>query len=244
MVDAAGTKVWSSWPPTLTLQDAAPSLLGPILGFLLRVRGVLCLHAAGVASGQNGFALVGPQGAGKSTLAAAFAEAGYAVLADDVLSVVESAGGFHIQPGYPRLRLWDESVSALYGHSDALPLLAPHWDKRYLDLTGPRHRFHAVSVPLRAIYVLEARSVSPAAPLVEPVSHGAAFMSLVRNTYANQLLDDSMRRTEFSQLESLVAAVPVRRVRPHNDYAQLASLRIAICEDLERIIGDAQGGGS
>src|SRR5205085_2000132 len=43
LVDRAGTRIWSTWPDTLTLEDTAVYLLGPIIGFALRLRGVTCL---------------------------------------------------------------------------------------------------------------------------------------------------------------------------------------------------------
>src|SRR5215208_6134556 len=66
ILDRAGTEVWASWADDLTLEDTATYLLGPILGFLLRLRGLICLHAGAVVVGESVVALLGPAGAGKS----------------------------------------------------------------------------------------------------------------------------------------------------------------------------------
>ena len=50
VVDRAGTQIWAVWPEALTLEDTAIYLLGPVLSFVLRVRGVSCLHASAIAT--------------------------------------------------------------------------------------------------------------------------------------------------------------------------------------------------
>ena len=53
-MDRQGTKLWASWPSHLSVEEAATYLLGPVLGLLLRFRGVTCLHASAVAIGEVG----------------------------------------------------------------------------------------------------------------------------------------------------------------------------------------------
>src|SRR5690348_16585408 len=102
------------------------------MGFVLRLRGALCLHASSVAVGDSAVALVGLPGAGKSTTAAAFACAGFSVLSDDVVALADEGPQFYVHPGYPRVNLWPDSVQELFGSEDALPRITPTWDKRYL----------------------------------------------------------------------------------------------------------------
>ncbi len=74
IVDGLGKKIRATWPDPLTLEDTTTYLLGPVLGFVLRLRGVTALHASAVAIGKQAIAFLGPAGAGKSTIAARFAE--------------------------------------------------------------------------------------------------------------------------------------------------------------------------
>jgi len=126
VVDRAGTQIWADWPHHLTLEDTATYLLGPVLGFVLVLRGIVCLHAATIDVGGQAIALVGESGAGKSTTAAAFAQLGYPVLGDDVLALVQQGKDFMAQPAYPHIRLWPESVKMFYETETALPLLTPN----------------------------------------------------------------------------------------------------------------------
>ena len=66
----SATKVWGRWKESLALEDAALFLLGPIIGFMLRLRGITCLHASSVVVDGKAFAMTGPSGAGKSTASA------------------------------------------------------------------------------------------------------------------------------------------------------------------------------
>ena len=121
IVDRTGTEVWGRWPAASTREDAVTYLLGPVMGFVLRLRGVVCLHASAVALGDRAVLIAGAPEAGKSSTAAAFCRSGHAILSDDVAPIVEAAGVLCVQPSYPQLRLWPDSVAALYGSPGATP---------------------------------------------------------------------------------------------------------------------------
>lgn len=235
IINQAGTEIWATWPDTLTLADTATYLLGPILGFVLRRRGVVCLHASAIAFGDRSIAIVGAAGAGKSTTAAAFAKAGFPVFTDDVLPLLDREQTFFVQSAYPRVRLWPSSVKVLYGKADALPCLTPNWNKRYLDLTQDGYEFQQQALPLGAIYILGDRITSPTAPFVETVPSNTGLISLISNTYANNLLDKKMRAAEFDLLSRVVAKVPLRRVTPHADSEKISKLCDVILADFQKL---------
>lgn len=242
VVSRSGTKIWATWPDDLTVEDTATYLLGPILGFVLRLRGTVCLHASAIAIGNRVVVLVGTAGAGKSTTAAAFAAQGYAVLSDDVVPLIVGAASekenrgdtFLVEPAYPRIRLWNESVSALYGAADALPRLVPThptWDKRYLDLSQTGYKFQSEPLPLAAIYYLNERSDDRSCPQISPMTTQEQLITLVTNTYTNYLLDKSQRAKEFELLSQVVKNIPVRQVNPHTDIARLNDLIKLVVND-------------
>ena len=234
ILDRQGTEVWATWPDNLTLEDTATYLLGPILGFVLRLRGVTCLHASAVVIQNQAVVFVGEAGAGKSTTAAAFAQRSYPVSSDDVVALVDHGDAFLVQPAYPRIRLWNSSVEALYGAPDALPRLVPThptWDKRYLDLTQPGYQFQSEPLPLGAIYLLGNRSDRPEAPWLEPVANQEQLLTLITNTYTNYLLNKSQRAQEFEVLSRLVKHIPIRRIIPHQDSTRLDKLLDTVLKD-------------
>lgn len=231
------TQIWATWPDSLTLEDTAIYLLGPVLGILLYLRGITCLHASAVEIDGAAVAMVGDSGAGKSTTAAAFAHLGYRVLSDDVVTLNEQGNEFIVHPAYPYIRLWPSSVELLYGKPDALPLLTPTWDKHCLHLIDRGHKFSAEPLPLDAIYLLGDRSSSPSAPYIEAVPPNESLINLVANTYANRVLDKQGRAREFELLGRLRNRLPVRRVIPHEDPKHLFKLCQVIAEDYRQMKG-------
>jgi len=202
----------------------------------LRLLGTVSLHASAVAVADRAIALVGLPGAGKSTTAAAFASAGFPVLSDDIVALADQGTQFLVQPGYPRVNLWKDSVRRLFGSEDALPRITPTWDKRYLPLGQNGHHFASSPLPLAAIYILDSRESSLTAPIIEGVPGKEAFMALVANTYVNYLLDQDMRRTEFDVLGRVVSEIPVRRVRPPAECSAIFNLCEAIEADAKRVM--------
>jgi hypothetical protein len=237
-LDRAGRTIWAVWSERSSLENATSYLLGPVLGLVLRLRGIICLHASAVAFGESSVAFVGPAGAGKSTTAAAFAKLGRGVVSDDIVGLVEREGVFHVLPAYPHLCLWPESVNMLYGSPDALPQPIHDWEKRQLALGENGTSFERHPLPLRAIYILGERRQN-AAPLVSAISEREVLLSLVANTYATNLIDRTLRGTEFEVLSRLISGVPVRMIQASGDPDRIGDLCRLIKSDFEAQNGKA-----
>lgn len=235
VVDQSGTEIWAQWPASLTLEDTATYLLGPIMGFVMLLRGVFCLHASAIAIGGRAIALIGPAGSGKSTTAAAFSGRGFSILAEDVVTLDDRDDHFLVRPAYPCIRLWPASVKILYGIETFLPRLTPNWDKCYLDLTERPEQFQQQPLPLAAIYLLGVRSEDPLAPFVEPLDSSKGLMSLVANTYATKLMQKEMRARGFKLLTRVLNTTPLRRITPHANPARIPQLCDSILDDFESI---------
>ncbi|MFZ1973374.1 MAG: hypothetical protein WAU89_11050 [Candidatus Acidiferrales bacterium] len=233
-LDREGCEVWATWPDSLTLEDTATYLLGPVLGILLRLRGVTCLHASAVAFGERAVAFVGSAGAGKSTTAAALAQRGHAILSDDVVALAERNGSFLVHPAYPYLSLWPPSVESLYGFVEALPRFSANYEKRCLALPKQELRFEERALPLAAIYILGDRRGDPA-PVVEELTLQKAFLSLVANTFATNTLDSGMRAKEFETLARLVPRVPIRALWAHQDPGRLVDLCDLLSDETKKL---------
>jgi hypothetical protein len=231
VLDKMGTEIWTSWPEPLTLEDNATYLLGPVMGFVMLLRGIVCLHASAVTTGDQAIALLGPAGSGKSTTAAAFSDRGYSILAEDVVTLDDRDDHFLVRPAYPCIRLWPASVKALYGSEADLPKLTPNWEKRYLDLTERPEQFQQQPLRLAAIYHLDQRLEDAEAPFIKSLDNSEALMSLIANTYATKLMDKQMRAREFELLTRVLNNVPVRRVTPHADPIRIPELCDRILSD-------------
>jgi hypothetical protein len=237
VVNRDGTEVSGTWLETLTIEDAASYLLGPVLGLVLRLRGITCLHASAIDLGGQAIAISGAPGSGKSTTAAIFATSGYRVLSDDVVALADHGNAFLAQPAYPRLGLWSDSVETLFGLHGALPQQTPTWPKCYLDLTQNGYSFQPNALPLRAVYVLSERDTNGLTPLVDTLPVRVGLTQLIKNTYLSYLLDRTMSVRDLDVLSRLVSSMPVRRLVPHADSAFLSRLRDVILDDFQSLTG-------
>jgi hypothetical protein len=224
VVDAKTERIWGNCLPPLTSEDLHTYLLGPVMGFVLRWRGILALHASCFCLAGQAFALCGGPGAGKSTTSAALALQGVPVLCEDIAALRDREGRFWAAPGYPRVNLWPESAVNLFGPSVDLPKITPNWEKQFLPLDGKLAKFEDQERPLAAIYVLGDRHDAPDAPRMEEVSARDAALLIVQNTYANHLLAKDQRAAEFEAATRLASCVAVKRLVPSSDPARIPAL--------------------
>lgn len=127
-------------------------IVGPLLGVILMQRGLFVLHASTVAVDGRAVAFFGPSGRGKSTLTAAMTRAGHPLIADDMTVIDTSGTTPSVQPGFPRVKLWPDSASALEHDLESLPLIHPERTKRSVQLGAT---FHSGPLPLARCYLLE-----------------------------------------------------------------------------------------
>ena len=229
VADGQTKRIWGGCPPPLTPEDLSTYLLGPVMGFVLRRRGILALHASSFCVDGCAFALCGGARIGKSTTAAALAMRGISILCEDITAVREREGKFQVAPGYPRVNLWPDSVAQLFGSSAKLPKITPNWEKQFLDLEGNTAKFETQDRPVAGIYIMEPRSEAPETPRIEEISTQRATIRLVQNTYMNYLLDREQRAREFDAIARLVSGVSVKLLKPSKHAARINDM----CEMLE-----------
>ena len=237
VVDGACKRLWIACRSPLTVDYLATYLRGPVMGFILRRRGVAALHASAVCIDGRAFVLCGESGAGKSTAAAAFALMGIPVMCEDISPLSTDGREFFVAPGYPQIGLWPDAVRNLLGSADALPRWTPSWEKCFLSLEGENAKFEPQKRPCGAIYLLGPRSSERNTPRIEELTQRGAMLDLVKNTYMNWILNPKQRATEFDLLSKLIAQIPVRRIVPHADSDRIGALCELIERDAERSMG-------
>jgi hypothetical protein len=208
-------------------------LLDQVLPLVLNLLGRDVLHATAVETRAGVCAFIGPAGAGKSTLAASFAAAGYSTFCDDCL-VVWRNGGILCIPGYPGVRLWRDSFDALGNYSVQLSDVADYTSK--CRIVSNTRQLPDGPCPLIAIYrisrlVDEEPALSTAR--IEPLTGREAFMELVSSAYVLDVTEPATLIRHFRCIEHLVTQVPIARLLLPNDLALLPAARRLILSELK-----------
>jgi hypothetical protein len=229
LVDPGGCHVVARWAASCTDVDAASHLTGSVLAFVLRLRGVVPLHASAVAGDGRALLFVGDSWSGKSSTAAAFSTLGYSLLSDDIVRIDDRGDDVVAYPCQPRLNVWGDSAAALFGASDG-----DAYRKRSVDALDAGYRFQDTPVPIEAVYVLAEREQGVRRPVVRGLAPRDALIALVQHTHGGSFLDRGMRARELELIARLVETVPVRELAFGDSLEDL----VASC----RMIADAPAG--
>lgn len=201
-------------------------LLGSAFGALLHQRGVTPIHGSAVAMGDGAVIFSGPQGHGKSTLAAAFARLGHTLLSDDVCPVTVEDEAVWLHPAYPRLSLLPDAVAHLAVSLAPEDPRQPYSGKHLVPVSsfgGERRR-------LAALYELLPAPVDEVR--LHPLTGFECIKALMGNTYRVQFVREMGHAARhFAALQEIARRVRVVRVeRPAEGYL-LDELVAAIADD-------------
>lgn len=181
-------------------------LLGSAIGALLFQRDYLVLHGNAIRIGDACLVCVGDSGVGKSTLAAAFMQAGYSILADDVVPV--TAEGLAI-PGMPRIKLWQDAADRLGIATAGLRRIHPDMEKFNVPLG---ERFCAEPLPVRWVCWL-VQGEPGSATTVEAVTGLEGFRVLAENTYRYHYLKRmGLLGSHLQQCAALAGKVRIKKI--------------------------------
>lgn len=206
-------------------------LLGFALGMVLTQRGVLVMHASALELGGRGILLVGPPGAGKSTMAAALCQEGWSFLADDIAAISRNdAGVLQIIPGFPKQKLTPESA-AMLGIETAGLSIVPDKNKFVIPMTAA---FCSQPVPIKAIYEIICQPGDTVS--VEPVTGMKKLECLIENTYVASLLGTSGRKAaNLEQCFALAEQAKVFRLTRSIGQATIASQVACLLDNFRSI---------
>jgi hypothetical protein len=238
-VSQDGREVTCCWPYAhRSIETICHLALDQVLPCVANLLGLLALHATAVVTAHGICGFVGSAGTGKSTLAASFAIAGYPIFCDDCLVVVESGSGLLTQPGYPGVRLWEDSARSILGErAGDHPAIGHYTNKRGVERLGESNAFPRRPTPLIAIYMVtrDTSDAATEAPKIDELSARESFAQLLRSTYRLDTTDRAMLTREFQALHSLIGRVPVRRLVIPSDFDRLPAAREIVLADLSHI---------
>ena len=176
----------------------------PVFAALLQQRMLLTLHGSAVQTPKGGVAFIGHSARGKSTLAAALAQRGYPVVADEICALDLSGDGAPtLNPAGPYLYLWADMLEELgLGGQDLAPV-RPGKQKFAYPLGS---NFGGEAVPLSAIYCLS-YSNQPE-PRLEAVEGLNRFALVKQYTYMPRFIDGFGLQAGFFRQAMALAKLP------------------------------------
>jgi hypothetical protein len=228
-------RIWAEWVEGVTPDFVTAALLSQVLAFVLHLRGCVCLHASSVAIEGRAVLFAGVPGRGKSSTAAAFAERGCPVLADDVSVLRPVPGrGLLALPGPARVCLWPDAAAFLYGAeaAESLPEFVPWEHKRLVRLDARPAMRSRVPVPLGGIYLLAPRTGDRSAPRIEPLEKAGGLVELLTSGFVSSTLDSQHRKREFLLQAEVARTALVRRLVPSSDPSRLDRLCELVVNDV------------
>jgi hypothetical protein len=206
-------------------------LLDQVLPRCLSHQGKSIVHASAVRLGQGTILFLGASGAGKSTLAGNFHQAGAAAISDDCVWIKEEQDQLIAVPSYRGLRLWDDSLKAIFDSRPAIQPMTNYSAKKRVLLQNSETPQSRDETPLRAVFFLyPATEAQPSIVSVERLSQRDAFMAIVGQTFQLDLTDLERIARQSKAVASIVRKVPLFRLALPHDFDLLTTVRQKIAE--------------
>ncbi len=208
-------------------------LLGQVLSFALLKRGIEPLHSTAIVIDQSAVGFVGDCGYGKSSLGAAFLQAGYPLLTDDLLVIKEEGHGILAYPGPPRIKLLPEIAQTLLGDRVTGAPMNPQTSKLVIPLEP--YQAAQAAVPLKTIYVLRPPAPGPQRTRVtiRTLSQRRACLELIASTFNPVVVEPARLKRQFDLAARLARRIPVKSLSFPRSIACLPAVREAILADVK-----------
>lgn len=223
-IDAGTLAVRCKPVPGAPPQTANTLFQNSIRPLIANYVGELNLHASAVFTGDAAVAFLGFSRRGKTTLATAFARAGFPFLTEDVLRLETEDHAYRALPSRPVLRLFRDSASALFD-PEGFGESAQQMGKEEFA-AGDDIPFRDQPARLERIYLLGTGQNK----LVEVVrlAPADALARLMQHSFILDVEDKGRLRAHFQRIAALADSVPCFELDYPRNYEQLPGVLHAV----------------
>jgi hypothetical protein len=225
---SGGNKVMLDLPSDAQ-DDVVLYLTGYVLAILLHQRNYLVLHASVVMLNGIGVAFLGAKGYGKSTLAASLEVSGHRVISDDLLPIIFKNNEIFTLPGFPHIKLYEDSVNAVGGNLSQLQAVHRKTSKYSLSCK----KFSNEKILLSAVYVLNIDNQIS----IESINPAQAFIEATTHTHVNFYLkaSDSLK-WHFEHCQKLVQTLPFFQLKRPHDFERIFEVADTIEKHVDKVV--------
>ena len=234
VIDAAVYSIGAWAVPGTDEETVRHLLLDQILPRVLAYKGRLVLHASAVSVEGQAIAFVGETGWGKSTLAASLHLSGYPLLTDDGLLIKTEGDCVKALPSYSGLRLWSQSINALFKELPSCKAMASYSEKNRVRL--PKNN-KTDPIELTALFILgePALEAETGSIKVSSLSQRDACMELVRNSFQLDVSNHKQVTGLFTAASSVAERLPVFTLSYPRDFSCLPAVHDVILQQYREL---------
>ena len=208
-------------------------LLDQVIPRVLGQQGRLVLHAsATVLQGDSkAIAFIGSSGWGKSTLATSFLEGGAKLLTDDCLLIEIRDDKVFCTPNYFGLRLFDDSVDAIFGEKQQSIQVAHYSEKKRLLTDQHEGSKLSSQVELGGIFLLgdPLQNIGSMQINIKPVSGAEDFMKLIAQIFIIDVSEPNLYGKLFKYIGKILShGVPIYGLEYPREYLMLSSVQKSV----------------
>ena len=223
VIGTQGERIRIACPPDKPIKELLPFLYNAAFGIAMRLAGICCLHANVLEWNGQGLILLGPKGAGKSTLSDAMIQAGCRLVADDIAAIHWEAGMAKVQAGLAQLRLTERVARQQHGAGLKSARLWNHesadWNKRVVRVGADR--FFDRAVPVATVLQLGARQEGISLPVTRRLLGTSALVALARHPFAPYVLTPGLRARNHADVSRLLDQVQILDISLPDDLSKL-----------------------
>jgi hypothetical protein len=222
-----------AWPaPATSIETLHHLLLDQVLPRVLAHQGRLVLHAGAVRVDTQAIAFIGNSGSGKSTLTASLHAAGYPLLSDDSLVLIQADRFIPALATYPSLRLLPDAISSLYAQPPPLAPVADYTTKQRVMMMTDLAAEAKNPLALAALYVLAPKMQTTANFSLTRLNPCDACIAIIGNSFQLDVTDRRRVADVFADASRIANRLPVFALEYPREFVRLPEVHEAILSSL------------